>query len=482
MANPRVLRRINSLVYRLLESSQIDLSKPLVVAVSGGADSLALLFAISDIRDTLNLRLHGTHLDHGLRGKQSKEDAQFVTEALQQLNIPATIERADVASFKSSHGLSLEEAARKVRYAFLKRVAQEIGASAIILGHTADDQAETVLMNLVRGTGLTGLRGMQSISKWRFIKDEPELTLVRPLLQVTHEETNAYCQVRGVMPRQDESNLSPEFTRNRLRNQLIPYLRNYNPKIRDSLIRLSQSAVQDLDYMNSQVEKAWPHVIEQKTWGLSISKDAFSALHPAIKNHLLRRAIREVKGDLDGVELGHIQDMVRLAQGHAGKRLDLPGDAVFSVDYKVATLTPRDIDPCPLPPFKGEHRLNIPGETLVLSWRVETTIESTEVLSKDVFTAYLDAQKADTELWLRTRSPGDRFHPLGMQQWKKLQDFMTDAKIPRSWRDRVPLVVSSQGIVWVVGYRIAEWAKVRKDSDRILRLKFHMQPKKSKAH
>ena len=474
MADQRVISRIHRQVHKALKDVRLGPDKPLVVAVSGGPDSLTLLYALADLQEPLKLRLHGAHLDHGLRGSQGTADSRFVAQTFRTLGIPATVEEADVPSVRARDRLSVEEAARKVRYVFLSKVAHEVQAHAVALGHTADDQAETVLMHLIRGTGLTGLRGMEPLSRWRPSPDEPGLTLIRPLLNVTRQETEAYCRAQGLLPRQDESNLSSEFTRNRLRNQLLPVLQSFNPNIRDALLRLAHSAAQDLAYLESCVDNVWPQVVRQESWGLILNKQAFSALDPAIQHHLLRRAVRHIKDDLEDVELGHIQEMARLLARPAGKTLDLPGGILFSLSYEEAILTLGHPDLCPLPFMEGEHRLTVPGETLISGWRINTSMVPSEERRQntDAYTAYLDSDEVGTELWLRTRGSGDRFQPLGMAQEKKLQDFMTDAKIPRSWRERIPLIVSPRGIVWVVGYRIAEWAQVRKETGKRFVIEF----------
>ena len=474
MASSSVVGGIHTLVSRFLQSAPISLERPLIVGVSGGPDSLTLLYAVSDLRNSLDLDLWGVHLDHGLRGVQGDEDARFVALELKKLDIPAIVERADVISLRDERRMSLEEAAREARYAFFHRAAQKAGAAAVLLGHTSDDQVETVLMNLIRGAGLAGLRGIEAVGSWKPQRGSRELTLVRPLLQVSREETMAYCRSRGLVPRIDESNMSTEFTRNRLRNLLIPSLEGYNPRIKNSLLRLSQSASQDLAYIEHQVRLAWPEVVEQSRSGLALRRREFSTLEPSIKSHLLRMAVKEVKGDLKNVEMRHIEQMGRLIEGPAGKHLDLPGGVALTVSYRTARIAYRDAEDCPLPPLSGEHRIQVPGCTSIPGWWVSASrVESREWSSGDPYTAYLDADAVGaSRLLVRTRKDGDRFRPLGVAQESKLQDFMTDAKVPRSWRDRVPLVTSFDRITWVVGYRVADWSKVRSDTQSVLVMKF----------
>lgn len=478
-----VVARLHSRVKSALEQSGLTRNKALIVAVSGGPDSLALLHSLHSLRDELGLRLHGAHLDHRLRGEASRADAHFVASVFANLGIGFTTEEADVYAFQNQHKLSLEEAAREVRYAFLASVSHEQRADAIALGHTADDQAETILMHIIRGAGLTGLRGMEATARRSF--DGNEVTLVRPLLSVPRSDIEDYCRALGLEPRQDESNLSHEMTRNKVRLELIPSLTQYNPSIRDALLGLSRSAAQDIAYIEEEVDKVWQQTAKQIDDEVVLGIEEFRRLAPAIANHLLRRATLAVKGDLVDVGQSHIEDMARLMLGRAGTSLDLPGGLRFSVGYSDAMLTAMPHDTCPLPPLEGEHTLNIPGETLIDGWHVtakllseskrrgaEDSHRSTEKGSSAEYTKILDFDSVGADLWVRPRIPGDRFQPLGMSQSKKLQDFMVDEKIPRAWRDRVPLVVSPTGIVWVVGWRIADWAKVSGNSAELLELCF----------
>ena len=450
----------------------------LVVAVSGGPDSLALLSALIRLAETTGLILHGAHLDHGLRGAASAADAAFVQDTFASLQIPSTVRHADVSAFRKARKLSPEEAARETRYAFLADVASEQHADAVALGHTADDQAETVLMHILRGSGLRGLRGMQPLAT-RVVCDR-QTTLVRPLLGLWRAQTVSYCKALGLRPREDKSNLSREPTRNRIRLDLLPELETYNPAVQDALVRLSRAAAIDLDFIDGEVDAIWSRVAVDEGAGVTLRHEAFSTLDPALQAHVLRRAMLSVKGDLTDVGQTHVDDMVRLMHGPAGKTLDLPSGVRFEVSYDTASLRLREEVAQPAPgPLEGEHRLDIPGETRLPGWVVSSSVidapgssEHMTDASRDRLAATIDFASLGGAPSVRSRAPGDRFQPLGMARGKKLQDFMVDAKIPRAERDRIPLLVSPQGIAWVVGYRIAEWAKITDETSRRLALRF----------
>jgi tRNA(Ile)-lysidine synthase len=470
MARNTTVLSVHRRVRAALERSRI-VDRSLVVAVSGGPDSLALLHALLSLRDKLRLRLHGAHLDHGLRGDASASDAEFVAGTFEHLGVPGTIERADVDAFRTEHGMSLELAAREVRYAFLAGVATEQHADAVALGHTADDQVETVLMHLIRGSGLTGLRGMAAVSRREIAG--LETTILRPLLSVSREETAEYCRAAGLSPRLDESNLSREMTRNRIRSDLLPLLEQFNPAIRDAIMRLSGSAARDLEFLESEADTAWEDAASEGEAGVTLRRDALDRLAPAIQRRVLMRALAFVSGGPQDVEETHIESMARLLDGPAGKSLDLPGRARFSVGYESATLHSLESDTRGLPSLEGRHPLNIPGDTDLPGWRVTTQFVDDEgLVSRDGHTAVLGYSRLSGPLAVRSRVQGDRFQPLGMKVAKKLQDFMVDSKVPRECRDRVPLVVSNRGIAWVVGWRIADWAKVQSGDTRVLELTF----------
>lgn len=448
-------------------------SATLLVAVSGGPDSVCLLHLLLQLRSALGVKLHGAHLHHQLRGAEADADATYVVWLSKQLDVQMTVEQRDVRGYRAKRGgLSLEEAAREVRYSFLAEVAAAVGAGVVAVGHTADDQVETILLHLLRGSGLEGLRGMRARSRWPL--PGTELALVRPLLGVGRGETQAYCAAVGLSPRSDSSNRWPNLARNRVRTELIPLLESFNPGIRQALLRIAAAADADLGYIEEAVLPLWGPVVSEDGAGAAIDNKAFSELPPSLQRHLLRAAIRSVAGDLRDIGAVHIEALLQALARPAGKSLSLPQGLAFYGSPDRSLLTTAEAPPCPLPLLHGEHRLNIPGETSFAGWRVRATVlDSWAETPPDASTrAYLDFDVAGSKLVARGRRRGDRFQPLGMGETKRLQDFMVDAKIPRWWRDRVPLVSSPEHIVWVVGYRIDHRARVGPWTRRILSLEF----------
>ena len=467
----RLLKRVESL---LTDVDPSLIQSPIVVAVSGGGDSLALLLLLDRLKDALKLTLHVAHLDHGLRGRNAQEDALFVERMAGDLGLSSTLGLEDVKSYRAERGLSLEEAAREVRYSFLARVAAGLGARGVALGHTADDQAETVLMHILRGSGLAGLAGMSPLSHQPSPVHEDGIVLLRPLLDVTRSETAAYCRWRGVTPREDETNRSLGFTRNRTRLELLPSLEVHNPRIREALLRLSSSASLDQSYILGEASRALGELATSDGSAVLIERGGFAALHPSIKRHALRLAYQSVAGSPEGLEHSHVEAMVRASEAGAGRSVDLPGGLVFSVEYDSLGLRPAGSGGGFPKAISGERPLVVPGETRIPGWNVSARLLAPGEGSLDTgpYSAMLDAERVGDTLHVRGRRPGDRFTPLGMAGSKKLQDFMVDARIPADFRDSVPLVVSSEGVVWVVGHRIADWAKVTDGTREVLALDF----------
>jgi len=449
--------------------------RKLLVAVSGGPDSVCLLHVLSKLKKELDVELHVAHLNHRLRGTESDADAAYVDKLARRLGIPAAIESRDVQAYRSEYRLSLEEAAREVRYSFLAQVADSVGAERVAVGHTADDHVETVLMHLFRGSGTRGLRGLLPVSRWQAAGSS--LVILRPLLELTCEETAAYCRRHRLAPRTDASNLSTEPFRNKIRHQLLPELRKYNPRVAEALLRTARIAADDLAFMDEEAARLWEKVAHVEKGGVIIRKKEFSVLPPALKRHLLRAAVESLLGNLKDIEAGHIEDMMDALGKPAGKVIDLPDGLNFAVEYDRYVLSPDSSSLCPFPVLEGEAALNIPGNTGIPGWNIKAAVlpssRTGEVGANAAeFTAWLDFNITGDKLTVRRRRPGDRFQPLGMGQTKKLNEFMIDARIPRAWRRRIPIVCSPAQILWVVGWRIDERAKVTENTKQVLKLEF----------
>lgn len=446
----------------------------LVVAVSGGPDSVCLLNILWSLREELGIELHVAHLNHQLRGKGSAADAEYVQKMSGRLGIPITLESRDVTSFRAKNRLSLEEAAREVRYAFLAEVAAAVGTERVAVGHTTDDNVETILMHLLRGSGIRGMRGLLPLTAWPTSNDS--ITVIRPLLELTREETEAYCRRHRLAPRSDASNLSPEPFRNRVRHELLPTLRTYNPQVDRALLRLAQIAGDDLEFIESEAARHRKDLLDVTENAVAIDKNRFMALPVALQRHLLRDAVETLTGSLKDIEAEHIEEVLKALDKPSGRVIGLRAGSNLTIEPDRYVLARDSVALCPYPPLpESEIELNVPGTTEIPGWTVEAVIVSTSDLKKgeeDNLTAHLDYSSTGNQLSVRNRRPGDRFQPLGMAGTKKLNAFMIDEGIPRSWRSRIPIVSSGERVVWVVGRRIDDRVKVTETTRKVLRLEF----------
>jgi tRNA(Ile)-lysidine synthase len=366
----------------------------------------------------------------------------------------------------------VEAAARELRYRFLADEAERLGVNTVATGHTASDQAETVLLHLIRGSGLAGLAGMRFCSPWPF-SGHQELLLARPLLEVSRQETDRYCQEEGLSPCQDVTNLLLEPLRNRVRHELIPLLRRYNPRIDGALLRLASAVAADAVYLEETAGGFWNAMAIREKGSVSFPRPEVTALAPALQRRLLQAAGQHLLGPDRQIEAVHVQAMVEALAKTGGSRLSLPGGLSFVVDSEHVRLLLGESAPVGAKPIP-ETSLNVPGQTVLDDWIVQAELlpPGRAEVSSDPFEALLDAEALGDALAVRSRRRGDRFRPLGLGGEKKLQDYLVDAKVPRADRDAVPLVCGSWGIAWVVGHRIDERAKLREATRQVLRLSF----------
>jgi tRNA(Ile)-lysidine synthase len=468
----------------------------IVVGVSGGPDSLCLLHVLLRLSQALDLRLHAAHLHHGARGVEADGDAEFVESLAAEWGLPVTVEQRDVPALARAHKLAFEETARRVRYAFLARVAREIGARKIAVGHNADDQAETVLMHLLRGSGPGGLRGMlpsTPIADYRMLEPfkeaetSPPLDIIRPLLETPRVEIERYCAEQGLTPRFDRSNLDTTHFRNRLRHELLPLLETYNPNVRARLRHTAAVVAADYELLAQLREQAWADVVqEEREEAVVFDRAAWQALPVALQRATLRQATYRLRKSLRDVEFIHVEHARQVAtKGETGAQATLPMELALHVGYDTLTVGDAGDSAAPLPdepllwsaeplPVQMPGIRLLPESEWVLQAEMLTEWDTTQIEANlDPWTAYLDADKLAEPLALRTRRRGDRFRPQGMEGHSvKLSAFLINRKIPRAWRDHVPLLTAGDEIVWICGQRVGEHVTVGSLTRRVARLRF----------
>jgi tRNA(Ile)-lysidine synthase len=444
--------------YQMLERGQ-----SVLVAVSGGADSMVLLHTLWQLCEPLALQLYVAHLNHQMRAN-ANEDARFVEATAHQLGLQCICQASDVPVYQQQHKLSPEDAARRVRYAFLRATATHLRTDRIAVGHTADDQAETVLFHLLRGSGLRGLGGIPPV----------RARIVRPLIRVSRADILAYARTHRLQFREDPSNVQRHYTRNRLRLDLLPVLRqHYNPRLVQSLCRTAQLLADDEAALQAVAHQHFLAArLASTAASIQLRIDVMTPLPLALQRRVLRAALAELIGDLQGVTATHIASVLALLRSGSGnKHVDLPRGVIVERRYDVLRIhrqAPLAAGPVDVPlPIPGVCRVEALGVTIV-SDALPRRAATGPCPSGDV--AWLDAESVGQDVRVRTRRSGDRLQPLGSVYAKKLTDFLIDAKIPRDVRDRLPLVVARTGIAWVAGVRPAEWAKVTSATRAILRL------------
>ena len=442
-----------------------------VAGVSGGADSLCLL----DMLHRLGYAVLVVHVDHQLR-PESGAEAEFTRQTAAAYGLEVQIEKADVRK-RAQHGRSLEEAGRLARYEILARAARSHAAEALATGHTADDQAESILMHFLRGAGSDGLRGMLAVttlSGWADVPSAGGLRLVRPLLGLRRADTTAHCAALGLTPRQDASNQDLAFRRNRLRHELLPLLETYNPRIRENLLRTGQIMAAHSDLVLEQVAKAWPAVVRaREPGGLRIRVAEFLTLPLAVQRGLLRQVAAVLKPGLrdlgwEATErarhfLGH-PPTTRQADWLAGLRLRHLGAeaAVSPASVELAfpefpQLAAQERQTIPIP-----GRVGLAGGWALEAWSAsaDSSDWSDEPAELEGRQAVFDAEALAGPLALRPPAPGDRMRPLGLHGSTKVADLLVNRHIPQPARGRWPIVVVDESPVWVVGLRRAEHARL----------------------
>jgi len=454
------------------EHNLVDTDNSLLVAVSGGADSVCLLHVLFQLKTELGADLHVAHLNHCLRGAESDADARYVAELASQLGIPFTIEDRDVKGYKEKRGVTLEEAAREVRYAFLSEVSKSIRAKQVAVGHTMGDNVETILLHIIRGSGTRGLQGLQPVVTWQTMSGD--ITVIRPLLCITRHQTEQYCDSYQLQPCLDTSNLSLSPLRNRLRYQLLPLLEKYNPRVNEAILRTAGIAGDDLAFLDAETRKCWDKIALRERDTVVLEKERFLGLQVSLRRNLLRMAIGELAGNLKDIESRHIEILMDALDKPAGKMLYLPDGLFFYIEYNRYLLTKKPESLSPFSSLKGEYTLNIPGETVIPGWIISAEVIQPErvKLGEDNYTAYFDFDKSGKTLSVRARKTGNRFQPMGLPGFKKVGQFMIDEKIPRTWRPHIPVVCSEQQIMWIVGWRIDDRVKVTENTSHVLRLHF----------
>ncbi|RMH69143.1 MAG: tRNA lysidine(34) synthetase TilS [Gemmatimonadetes bacterium] len=463
-----------SSVLRYIERHQLlGPQDRVLVAVSGGLDSVCLLDILYRLRPQLDLSLQIVHVNHQLRGTESDADAQFVRQLADQYALPVTLQTAGISARIASEKGSVQEIARQARYAIFEEVAQACQATKIATGHTADDQAETVLMRFLRGSGLRGLSGIAP-------RRDP---YIRPLLNQSRASLVQYLQDRQLAYREDSSNAKTDYFRNHVRHTIFPFLHEQaNPALKPHLAQLAELFRAENDLLSRlTAEAAQACIIPVTAHQIYIDLPTFVTYDIAIQRRLIYQAISQLADHLQALTFHHIEACLVLALANrSGQQLHLPAGIVA---LREASRLVLDTDFNETLPDTRTVQFTVPGS---VRWG-EVTLRA-EVIPRAQFTddfsrhdpnqAYFDweavrIRSAGDVLLVRSRRAGDRFQPLGLEQPKRLKKYLIDAKVPRLMRDAIPLIFAGDAMLWVAGHEIAEWAKIRPQTTSILKLEQH---------
>lgn len=439
----------HALVTHLARHPLLDATQRIVVAVSGGPDSLALLHALCQIIPHSHLAVF--HLDHGLRGAQSAADARFVAETAHQLGVSVQCDLADIPREAPTYR-NVSEAARVVRYRRLAHYAATQQADVVCVAHTLDDQAETVLMRLLRGSGTSGLAGMRPWIPWMQWAPADlvgHAALVRPLLGISRATIIDYCTIAQLTPRHDPSNHNQHALRVRVRTQLLPFLQHEQPHITALLGQSAEIAGDDADFIDAVVQQHWEHVVVQSPHWIAFEPKPFCALHVSVQRATIRHAIRTVYGTLRGVSLAHIEALRTAIRTHTAPTLALP-IPMHAARYlhRIGIGTP----PLPVAPaYTGAVHTLEHGVSLACGAYLLTLAPRVVPRTQDnPWCVVLHPHHTYT---VRTRRSGDRIG-IGHNRHRRIQDVFVDARIPASQRAQWPLICCNDDVVWIVGVRV----------------------------
>lgn len=437
--------------------SMIEKGEGIVVGLSGGPDSTCLIHILSSIRELYDIKIYAVHLNHMIRDEEAIRDEKYSEELAHKLNIPFYSKRVSVEDYARDKKISTEEAGRILRYDFFEDITRKTGAKKIALAHNMNDQAETILMHFIRGSGLSGISGIKPVRDGKYI---------RPIIDCSRMEIEKYCCVNNLNPVIDSTNKEKIYTRNRVRLELIPYIQKYfNPNIIESLCKASDIIKDEDEYINSRTFIE----LDRIRIGDGIDSNGFNLLHISLRRRMIRALIEGIKGNLDGIESKHINDCIEfIEKKHTGKSINLPMGIECIIQYDVFKIRKREeID-------DFEYNLKIPGSTHINECNCIVNIKIVDkndlYFMDSEFIKYFDYDKIKNEITARNRRDGDFIYPKGMKGKKKIKDIFIDKKIPREVRERTLLIAQESEVVWIFGLRDSRKYKVDENTKHVMEI------------
>ncbi|PID39960.1 MAG: tRNA lysidine(34) synthetase TilS [Proteobacteria bacterium] len=456
-----------------------------LVGVSGGPDSMALLHLLDQMAVALDIRLGVAHLNHGLRGEAADEDARLVYRTASHLGHPYHHVRARTDKVKRRLGISLEAAAHRVRYAFFRNVMIDGHYNKLALGHHMDDNAEQMLMAILRGTGSRGLAGIAPVRDKR---------IVRPLIEVRRSDIETYVRTREIPYCEDASNADQQFDRNRVRHHLLPLLTSdYNPRTTENLNRLADIMREESEWTEALVDTAWEAALrDRKHHAITLSSQVLSQAHIALARRLIRRALESLTGTIRQIGYIHIQTVLNMITNSDGspKTCHLPGGIRIRTGGQSIEITAGHghgrRQPVPHGPISGRGntgttihgpfpaKVVIPALNMGLRFHLSRPHERLRWSEAKANRACLDFTRLHLPLSVRLWRPGDRFSPLGAGGSQKIKKYFIDHHVPRDVRTITPVLTDRRRILWLIGQRIDDNVKITPETSRVLVVEFFL--------
>ena len=437
----------------------------IVVGLSGGPDSVCLLHILSRLKDKFDLEIYAAHLNHQIRGIEAQKDAFYISNLCEEMGITFFIKSINVPEYCEKNGVSIEEGARKLRYEMFYEVKNNTRANKIAIGHNLNDQAETILMRIMRGTGLQGLKGIE------YIRDG---VIIRPILDIERSDIEKYCEQNNLNPRIDKTNLESIYTRNKIRLELIPYMKdNFNSNIIESISRMGNSLRSDNDYIENEALIKFKEVSNINDDSVEINLSSYINLHNSIKVRILRNSIKHILGDTNFIDQRHIDDIIDLEdESKIDKVINLPRGIFVYRKKNSIILTNKEIVIEEI-----EFCYNIPSNGFIKIKEIGTIIE-TQVLNinkykrskSDKSSKWFDFNKIKGGIVVRNRRSGDKIKLSGGS--KKVKDLFIDIKVPKEDRCKIPIIADSQGILSVGDFRNSEDYKIDEKTKEVLKVSF----------
>lgn len=461
---------LNKVINTINENKMINNGDGIIVALSGGPDSMCLLHVLYSLKEKYDLTLYAAHINHMLRGAESDKDEDVCREFCKSKGIEFFSRSVDIDTMAAEKGISTEMAGRDARYGFFEELLERLDADKVAVAHNLNDQAETLLMRLMRGTGIEGLVGIKPV------RDE---IFIRPIINITRDEIEEYCEVNSLPARIDKTNFEPIYSRNKIRLELIPYIeKNFNSDIITTLSRMCELIKNDEDFIQENVTKLFEKVCDISEEKVIIYSDAFN-LHPAVTSRIIRKALLIFKGDINNIQSIHIDNVINIQNSSTGKFTIVPKDIVITNVYGNIEITKKVQNSKERKLLSGECINLILGDNYVEEMGINIKIKLVSDYKSMNFKGKENIKYFNYDgvnnISVRVRRNGDKFTPLGMKGSKKLKDIFMDLKIPREERSLVPLLCFDEDISWIIGYKISDKYKIHESVKNIIEVTVERQ-------